>query len=82
MHHGGHANGIVASINPSSGEKWKGPGVAGAFLIATGEEPSPALRATSPAGGRGEDHSSGTSSSATMLMILISGFMAGPAVSL
>jgi hypothetical protein len=29
------------------------------------EEPSPALRAPSPASGRGEDHSSGTSSSAT-----------------
>jgi hypothetical protein len=33
-------------------------------------------------GGAASDYSSGTSSSATMLMILIKGFTAGPAVSL
>jgi hypothetical protein len=68
--------------DPGIPQKAKGPG-RGAL---SREElaPSPALRKLSRRRGRGDDHrqSSGTSSSATMLMILISGLMAGPAVSL
>jgi hypothetical protein len=60
-----------------------GPGFPVPHLIAAGKWASLALRATSPASGRGDDHySSDTSSSATMLMILISGLMAGSAASM
>ena len=66
--------------------RWK----ALAFQGLSMSEPSPGLRPLTRAArdlshlrGRGAgDYSSGTSSSATMLMILISGLMAGPAVSL
>jgi hypothetical protein len=65
----------------NSQAKKKGPGLPGAFLLV---EPSAGVAASRPPSGEESDdrYSSGTSSSATMLMILISGLMAGPAVSL
>jgi len=54
-------------------QQLKGP-LRGPLGIEEGSDPA--------AGSDPGDHNSGTSNSATMLMILISGLMAGPAVSL